>query len=150
MSELFITFGIAKFINKKDKNAFMPKKKEWVAIDKPRYKATYSFIDKIKKRRKKSNKKTSKTKEKLFSIIADLFEQDWDLIVEWLKDLFHVRKRMKKLTAYFALLFAGVTVALIGIARYLDCLCTTWGCGANYLLVGLAAVIIAVIYKRFI
>lgn len=131
-------------------------KKKTFKLSKPDFNLTrFSFgrkkenKDKRKKTKHAANDMYDAYKRKFLDVIANFFEQEFGVAIEWVRELLSVRTKMRKLTFYFILLFAGFTVALFGIAKYLDCLCSSLNCGASYVLVGLAAVIIAMLYKRF-
>jgi hypothetical protein len=143
---------MAIFINTKENNENMAKKRKKIFnLSKPNFSNTkITFGSKSKKKTKHAaSDMYDAYKKKFLGIIASFFEQEFGVMAEWIKDILSIRSKLRKLTFYFILLFAGTTVILFGIARYLDCLCTSLTCGASYVLVGLVAIIIALLYRRF-
>lgn len=88
-------------------------------------------------------------KQKLLGVITKFMTDELGVVVEWLKDMTNVRRKVRKTMNYHALLTAGLVVLLFGIAKYAECVCTTLLCGMGYLIVGLAAIIVALIYRRY-
>ena len=88
-------------------------------------------------------------KRKITGIVSNFFSQELGVMVEWFKDMTNVKKKVKKTLNYHAFLTAGLVVLLFGIVKYFECFCTTLICGMGYIIVGLAAIIIAIIYKRY-
>ncbi len=88
-------------------------------------------------------------KKKLLGVASNFIEQEFEVIVQWIKDLMNVKGKVRAFTFYMTLLIAGSAVLLYGIGKYLDCLCPTLGCGLSFMLVGAAAIIFALLYRRF-
>lgn len=88
-------------------------------------------------------------RQKLLGVITTFLTQELGAVVEWMKDMTNVKRKVKKTLNYHAFLTAGIVVLLFGIAKYLECFCTTLFCGLGFIIVGLAAIIIAIIYNRY-
>ena len=129
-------------------------KKRTFDLTSPDYNRTRVSFGKKKGKKKTTKDKASQRiydtyKHRFLDMITSFFEQEFGVVMEWVKDLLNMKNKLRKMTFYFIMLFAGTTIVLYGIAKYIDCLCTTLSCGASYVLVGLSAIIIALLYRRF-
>jgi len=88
-------------------------------------------------------------KNKITGIVSNFFTQELGVIVEWFKDMTNVKKKVRKTLNYHAFLTAGLVVLLFGIAKLFECFCVTLICGLGFIIVGLVAIIIAIIYNRY-
>lgn len=114
-------------------------------------------VNKRRRSRKKKAKSKKSTvykeaygdyKKKLLLLMTRFVEDEFEVLVEWAKDLLSVKKKMRVMTWYAVFLISGATVALFGIAKLLDCVCTKFYCGLSYVLVGIVAILIGMIYKK--
>jgi hypothetical protein len=87
-------------------------------------------------------------KQRMLEVVTKFLTDELGVIAEWLKDMTSMRKKLRKTLNYHAILTAGVVLVLIGIATYLECICPQIYCGLSFAIVGLAAIIIALIYRR--
>lgn len=88
-------------------------------------------------------------KKKLLQIVAEFLEEEFEIIVEGIKNIINLKKKVRALTFYLVFLIAGTAMIFFGIAKYIDCICPRLTCGASYMLVGLVAVVLALFYRRF-
>jgi len=131
--------------------------KGYKATQKPgRYKKTKGRAGKRKKKLFAKNGAPSlysriyeSHKQRLIDIATKFLKEELGVVVEWLRDITNVRRKINKVLNYHAILTAGVVLILIGVAAYLECICPQLMCGMALLVVGLAAIIIALVYKRY-
>jgi hypothetical protein len=133
----------------------MVKKNITIDVDVP---DGHSIGKKRSKKRKKakakmeipaSYKKTyEQYKGKMLDIVTRFFEEELGVVASGVKDLFNMKRKFRIMTWHLAFLFAGITLVLFGIAEYLECICSQLLCGMNFVLVGLLALIVALVYKK--
>ncbi len=88
-------------------------------------------------------------KQKLLGVVTKFLTDELGVVVEWLKDMTNARRKIRKTLNYHAILTAGIVLVLIGIATYLESICPQMLYGIGFLIVGLAAIIVALIYRRY-
>ncbi len=137
----------------------MAKKKITIDVDVPDgYTASKSRRSK-KKTHKKAKAKIIRTplmgkgaydkyKNRFLEIVTRFLDEELGMIVEGIKDMVTLKKKLRTMTWHLAMLISGLTIFLYGIAVYVDCLCSALACGSAFILVGLLAIVIALIYKK--
>ena len=93
-------------------------------------------------------KSLAEKKEKVLDFIVNLLENQSKNVIEFVKKVTRIREKVKKVVVAATLTAAGLIVVLIGIANYLSALFPTLQDGIMQIIVGLAAIITAVIYKK--
>lgn len=141
----------------------MVKKKITIDVDVPDGHATVVERKKASKWRKKPKKRRKFKlkvpfvarkgyegyKKRMLNIVTNFLDEEFGMIAQGMKDILSVKRKFRVMRWHLALLFAGLTALIFGIAQYLDCLCPQLGCGLSLVLVGLIAMIIAFVYKRY-
>jgi len=87
-------------------------------------------------------------KKRFLDLAVNFIDTEFGVIVSGIKDFVSVRRKVKALTWYLAFIIAGLTVSLLGIAKYIECFCPTLGCGLGYIIIGLIAIFIGIICKK--
>lgn len=90
----------------------------------------------------------SQYKKRFLGLVTRFIEEEFVVLVEWVRDILSAKKKMRVLTWYIVLLVAGATVFFFGIAKYLDCVCTQLSCGLSYVLIGAIVVLSGLVYKK--
>ena len=90
----------------------------------------------------------NKYKDTLIMHMLSLLEAKGKNILEALKNIGHIRQKIRKYFISLELMFFGVLFILFGIAMYLPKIWPNLVFGANYMLLGLVLLIIGWIYKK--
>ena len=67
-------------------------------------------------------------------------------VIEWMKDILHLRSKIRKYTIVLILSITALTVLMLGFASYIASRIPTLGNGIGEILIGLILAIIAFIY----
>jgi len=90
----------------------------------------------------------SEYKNKILGVVTEFLEKELGVIIEWTKDAMNIRKRIRNITIYLILIFAGAVCVLCGIAEYIQFLCPQLARGIAHVLVGLIAIAGGILYSR--
>ena len=90
----------------------------------------------------------TKYKDTIVMHLLSLLEAKGKNLLEALKNIGHIREKIKRFFISMELMFFGVFFILFGVAIYLQKLWPQLTDGLNYLLVGLVLVVVAWIYKN--
>ena len=100
------------------------------------------------KKPKAYNEAYSQYKKKLLDLAVDFIDDEFGIIVEWVKDILSLKRRVKAITWYIVFLTAGMAMILYGLATYLNCLCPQFACGLSYVIIGLIALLLGMVCKK--
>ncbi len=95
-----------------------------------------------------AKKKIEDKKEKVLDFIIGIVENQSKNIIDFVKKVTKVREKVRKVVVATGLTLAGLIVVLIGLSNYLAATFPNLQNGIMQMLVGLLAIIIAVIYKK--
>ena len=84
-----------------------------------------------------------------FSFLFSSLEKGVGESMERFSNFIHIKKKLQHYTLSMMLMTAGIVVALYGAATVLDTFFSLWPAGVSYLLVGIFAMILAQIYKKY-
>lgn len=85
----------------------------------------------------------------LQSIIAVVADQS-DHIVSWIKDISGLKRKIKKILTAVIILSAGLMVVGVGLGIFIGSLYPNLDNGISHILVGLAFVLVAIIYLKVV
>ncbi len=87
-------------------------------------------------------------KDKVLLVMASFLEKEATQLVEWFKDITKIKRRVRMLVIITGLVFAGLFLVTLGIAKYvvykIPALANGWG----EILVGIIVVIVAYLIKQ--
>ena len=89
-----------------------------------------------------------KHKEQLLIYFMDFLESGGRNLLEWLKQIAVIKEKIRKVVVSTGLILGGLVVILIGLANYLSTLVPDWPAGLMQAVVGVVAVILALIYIK--
>lgn len=89
-----------------------------------------------------------KHKEEILAYLMDFLESGGKSLLEWVKQASKIKEKIKKLIISTGLVLAGIIVVIIGIATYLATLVPTWPAGLMQVVVGVVAILLALIYIK--
>jgi len=95
-----------------------------------------------------AKKSVNEKKEKVLDFILSIAENQSKNIIDFVRRITRVRERMRKLVVATGLTLAGLIVVFIGLANYLSSIWPNLQDGIILMIVGLAAILIAVVYKQ--
>lgn len=82
------------------------------------------------------------------SIVSVVAEQS-EHIVDWLKDISGLKRKIKKFLTVVVISAAGLGILGVGIAQYIASLYPNLANGLSYMLVGVILILIAWIYLKY-
>ena len=89
-------------------------------------------------------------KNKIMGLVAEFFDQELGVMVEWTRDMLNTRRKMRVMVVFLSLVFGGTAIFLAGLAKYIESLCLTLPPGFIFIVVGLASIAAGLIYKRYV
>ena len=90
------------------------------------------------------NQFMQKSLQSLISVVAE----HSDHLVEWIKDISGLRRKIRKLFVAVVFSAAGLGVFGVGVAQYIASLYPSLGNGISYMLVGIVPILIGVLYIK--
>ena len=99
-----------------------------------------SIKDKIKK-------DYDNNKEKIFEYLMDFVEFGGKSIIDWLKKVANVKKKIRKVVVSSGVVLAALIVLIFGLASYLATF-VSWPDGLMHILVGFVSIVLAGIYVK--
>ena len=103
-------------------------------------------------------KKKSATKSLARKLYSDYKERLWELLVrfiedeiknlgEWVKNITHLKQRIRKTISALVLIIGGVFLILLGLGQLVSTI-FRWPSSVGYIFVGFITIIVAVIYNK--
>jgi|GEM_PF-4490781 len=87
-------------------------------------------------------------KDKLFLLAAGFFENKAKEIVGWLKDIGHLKRKIRTLILCLGLIMAGLFLVVFGIADYVIYRFPVLANGWGKILIGVIAVLVGYLIKK--
>jgi len=87
-------------------------------------------------------------KDKLLLLAISFFETKARYVIDWLKDIGHLKRKFRALVVFFGLFIAGILLVVFGIADYVAYQFPALANGWDKVIVGLVAIIIGYIVKK--
>jgi len=91
------------------------------------------------------NKFMEKSMQSLIDVVAEHSEH----LVEWIKNISGLRRKIRTLIVVVILVTAGLEVFGVGFAKYIASIYPNLANGLSYMLIGITLIIIALLYKKF-
>ncbi len=86
-------------------------------------------------------------KEKLWALVVKFIEEEVQRLGGWLKDITHLKQKIRKLLGAFVVLMGGVIMVLLGLGELVSDI-FRWHTSVSYIFVGFIAIIVAMIYNK--
>jgi hypothetical protein len=87
-------------------------------------------------------------KDKLLLLAVGFFESKAKYIVDWVKDLGHLKRKIRALVICFGLMIAGLLLVVFGVADYVVYKFPALANGLGYVLVGVIAIVVGYLIKK--
>ena len=89
-----------------------------------------------------------KHKEQILAYFMDFLETGGRSLLDWLKHVAEIKEKIRKIVLSTGLVIAGLFILILGLANYLATLVPNWPAGLMQIVVGAAAILLAVIYVK--
>lgn len=87
-------------------------------------------------------------KDKLLLLAVSFFETKAKNVMEWLKDIGHLKKKLRAIVLCAALMVVGLFVVVLGIADYVSAVFPQLAPGVGNILVGVIIILVAYLIKK--
>lgn len=87
-------------------------------------------------------------KDKLLLLAVGFFESRAKNIIDWVKDLGHLKKKLRALILCFGLVMAGLLLVVFGVADFIVSKFPALADGVGYVIVGLVVIVLGYLVKK--
>ena len=102
-----------------------------------------------KKKRAEIKNIFNKYLKEFLSFLLSLFEEGTTDLIRKFGDIINFKKRLRKYVVFLILITASITIFLIGVAELLESFFPNLKPGTAHILLSIAVILIALIYKKF-